>query len=128
LIYTSSPWKKGLASPGNTLVVNEMKRNSLLSVFGLAIVMLSDPSIAETYEDGHAAYDSGDYAAAFQIWKSLADQGSPSAQYAMVCLEMIRKRPNGLGWRLRATMHLPNRGLVQCMTWAAASRRACPKR
>lgn len=83
--------------------MNEMKRSSLLSVFGLVIVMLSDPSIAETFEDGHAAYDSGDYAAAYQIWKSLADQGSPSAQYGLgemysLGLGVSRDDPEAAKW------------------------------
>jgi TPR repeat protein len=60
-----------------------MKRNSLLSVFGLALILLSGPSMAESYEDGYAAYDRGDYVTAFQIWKSLADQGSQPAQYGL---------------------------------------------
>jgi TPR repeat protein len=60
-----------------------MKPKSLLSVFGLALILLSEPSTAESYEDGHAAYGRGDYAAAFQIWKSLADQGSRPAQYGL---------------------------------------------
>ena len=60
-----------------------MKPKSLLSVFGLALLLLSEPSMAESYEDGYVAYGHGDYAAAFQIWKSLADQGSQSAQYGL---------------------------------------------
>ena len=60
-----------------------MKPKSLLSVFALALILLSEPSMAESYEDGYAAYGRGDYAAAFQIWKSLADQGSQSAQYGL---------------------------------------------
>ena len=60
-----------------------MKPKSLLSVFGLALILLSEPSMAESYEDGYAAYGRGDYATAFQIWKSLADQGSQSAQYGL---------------------------------------------
>jgi TPR repeat protein len=60
-----------------------MKRGSLLAVFGLTLLLLSESSMAETYEDGYAAQDRGDYATAFQIWKGLADQGSQSAQYGL---------------------------------------------
>lgn len=60
-----------------------MKAKSLLSTFGLALILLSGPSMAESYEDGYAANARGDYATAFQIWKSLADQGSQSAQYGL---------------------------------------------
>jgi TPR repeat protein len=54
-----------------------------LSAFGLTLLLLSKPSLAETYGDGSAAYSRGDYAAALQIWKSLADHGSQSAQYGL---------------------------------------------
>lgn len=60
-----------------------MRRKSLFAVFGLALILLSEPSTAESYEDGYDAYGRGDYATAFQIWKSLADQGSQSAQYGL---------------------------------------------
>jgi TPR repeat protein len=60
-----------------------MKLRSLLSIFGLALVLLSESSIAESYDDGYAAYGRGDYATAFQIWKSLADQGSQPARYGL---------------------------------------------
>ncbi len=60
-----------------------MKPKSLLSIFGLALILLSEPSMAESYEDGYAAYHRGDYATAFQIWKTLADQGRHSAQYGL---------------------------------------------
>jgi TPR repeat protein len=60
-----------------------MKTTPLLSAFGLALILLCGPSMAESYEDGYAAYGRGDYAKAFQIWKSLADQGSHSAQYGL---------------------------------------------
>lgn len=36
---------------------------------------------AGTFEDGYAAYQRGDYEAAFQIWRPLALQGMPAAQY-----------------------------------------------
>jgi TPR repeat protein len=60
-----------------------MKLKSLLSVVGLFLILLCEPARAESYEDGYAAYGRGDYAAAFQIWKSLAEQGRQSAQYGL---------------------------------------------
>jgi uncharacterized protein len=54
-----------------------------LSAFGLTLLLLTEPSLAETYGGGSAAYSRGDYAAALQIWKSLADHGSQSAQYSI---------------------------------------------
>ena len=60
-----------------------MTPKSLLPVFGLALLLLTGPAMAESSEDGYAAYGRGDYAAAFEIWKSLAGQGSQSAQYGL---------------------------------------------
>ena len=60
-----------------------MTRKSLWSLFGLALLLLCTPSMAGPFEDGYAAYGRGDYAAAFQIWKGLAEQGSQSAQYGL---------------------------------------------
>ena len=60
-----------------------MKPKSFFTVFGLALLLLSEPSMAGSYEDGYAAYGRGDYATAFKNWKSLADQGSQSAQYGL---------------------------------------------
>jgi len=60
-----------------------MKPKSLLSLLGLAVILLSEPSMAESFEDGYAAYGRGDYASALQIWKSLADQGNQSAEYGL---------------------------------------------
>jgi TPR repeat protein len=60
-----------------------MKPKALLSVCGLVLILLSAPSMAESYEDGYAADRRGDYATAFEIWKSLADQGIGSAQYGL---------------------------------------------
>jgi TPR repeat protein len=39
-----------------------------------------------TLEEGQAAYDSGDYAAALRYWKPLADQGTAAAQYKLAGL------------------------------------------
>jgi TPR repeat protein len=60
-----------------------LKLKSLLSVCGLGLLLLSGPSMAESYEDGYAAYDRQDYATALQIWKRLAKQGVKSAQYGL---------------------------------------------
>ena len=40
----------------------------------------ASPALAGPYEDAFAAYDKGDYAAAVQIYRSLADKGDPRAQ------------------------------------------------
>jgi len=38
---------------------------------------------AETFEDGVAAYRSGDYGKAVEMWRALAEQGVPVAQYRL---------------------------------------------
>ncbi len=38
---------------------------------------------AETIEDGVAAYQSGDYGKAVEVWRALAEQGVPVAQYRL---------------------------------------------
>lgn len=38
---------------------------------------------AETFEDGAAAYMSGDYGKAVEVWRALAEQGVPDAQYRL---------------------------------------------
>jgi uncharacterized protein len=60
-----------------------MTRKSLWSVFGLALLLLCAPAMAGPFEEGDAAYGRGDYAAAFQTWKGLAEQGSQTAQYGL---------------------------------------------
>jgi TPR repeat protein len=47
----------------------------------LAIVALTAPGNAGPYEDGVAAYQRGDYAAALEIWRPLAEQGDADAQF-----------------------------------------------
>jgi TPR repeat protein len=38
------------------------------------------PATAESYEDGLAARQRGDYATAFEIWRRLAERGDPGAE------------------------------------------------
>ena len=38
-------------------------------------------ALAGPFEDGFTAYERGDYAAAFKLWKPLADQGNALAQF-----------------------------------------------
>jgi len=43
--------------------------------------LVSAQAIAGPYEDGIAAYDRGEYAAALSLWLPLAEHGNVSAQY-----------------------------------------------
>ncbi len=54
--------------------------------FGLClavVAMLVAPAAWAGVDDGVAAYDRGDYAAAFQVWRPLAEQGDVRAQYRL---------------------------------------------
>ncbi len=47
----------------------------------LAIMALTVPANAGSLDDGVAAYQRGDYAAALRLWQPLAEQGDADAQY-----------------------------------------------
>ena len=50
----------------------------------LAVVaMFAAPAAWADFDDGVAAYDRGDYAAAFQAWQPLAEAGDGRAQYRL---------------------------------------------
>ena len=51
------------------------------SVFlALVLALASRAMLADEMQDGQAAYDRGDYAAALSLWRPLAEQGSARAQ------------------------------------------------
>lgn len=47
----------------------------------LAAVVLGGPALAGPFEDGKAAFERGEEAAAFAIWKPLAEDGDTQAQF-----------------------------------------------
>ncbi len=54
--------------------------------FGLCLAVaavLAAPAAWAGFDDGVAAYDRGDYVAAFQAWRPLAEQGDVRAQYRL---------------------------------------------
>ena len=53
----------------------------LLLAAPVGLTAICVPAAAETFEDGFAAYRQGNYAAALQLWRPLADQGNTAAQY-----------------------------------------------
>jgi hypothetical protein len=57
----------------------------ILSAVGLASVF-AGTAVAGPLEDGEAAYQSGNFAAAFQLLNPLAAQGDAEAQYDLGCL------------------------------------------
>lgn len=52
-------------------------------VLVLALWTLGLPALAGPSEDAVAAYAAGDYAGALELWRPLAEQGSPEAQFRM---------------------------------------------
>ena len=53
----------------------------LLKMLLVLFVCAASPVSAGPFADGRAAYDRGDYATALRLWRPLADQGNPAAQY-----------------------------------------------
>ena len=53
----------------------------LLKLLLVLLVCAAGPAVAGPLEDGVAAYDKGDYAAALRLWRPIAEQGDASAQY-----------------------------------------------
>ena len=52
-----------------------MKRLGIISAAVISVVMLATSAFAQDYQKGLEAYAAGDYAAAIQEWRPLAEQG-----------------------------------------------------
>jgi TPR repeat protein len=50
---------------------------------GALAICLAGAAAAGPFEDGQAAYASGDYQGAVQIWRPLAERGDPRAEYML---------------------------------------------
>ena len=55
------------------------------------LVSLATPAWAD-FDEGLAAYQRGDYAAAFREWKPLAEQGFANAQYNLGLTGILQRR------------------------------------
>jgi uncharacterized protein len=53
------------------------------SVLTAAFLAMASVAVAGPFEDGQAAYDRHDYAAALQVWRPLADDRDAEAQAAL---------------------------------------------
>lgn len=62
------------------------RRGSIIVWVLVFLVTASTSSIAGTYEDGMAAYNRGDFDAAFRLLRPLADDGNPLAQTRLALL------------------------------------------
>jgi hypothetical protein len=60
---------------------------------GLVFAQLIAPphALANPFQDGQNAYDSGDYATALRLWTSLAEGGDPKAQNALGDMYITRR-------------------------------------
>src|SRR5271166_4344869 len=59
------------------------QRANILLVGGVLALALSGIAVAGPLEDGNAAYERGDYAAAMNYWRPLADGGNADAQFGL---------------------------------------------
>ena len=57
-----------------------MRRTTLTGLIALPLLVVGTVSFAGPFEDGKALFDKGDEAAAFAVWKPLADDGDAAAQ------------------------------------------------
>lgn len=57
--------------------------NSIMGPVVIALLLVSSATAAADYEAGQAAYERGDFTAAFEVWLPLAEQGYASAQFAI---------------------------------------------
>ena len=64
------------------------KWNMIKAIFaaGLLALTLSTAAMAGPFEEGEAAYQRNDYAAALSYWQPLADQGDANAQFRVGAL------------------------------------------
>ena len=56
-------------------------RQMLRLVLGFIFLLAATPPASANYALGTIAYERGDYAAAYENWRPLADRGSPAAQF-----------------------------------------------
>jgi len=53
------------------------------AILAAVLLALNGPAIAGAFEDPEAAYTRNDYATALRIFRSLADEGDPTAQHRL---------------------------------------------
>jgi len=100
-------------------------------------VTLTVPALAQDFDKGLDAYQRGDYAAALQEWRPLAEQGFPSAQYRLGTfyaygIFVVKDYKVARGWYEKAArqgdapaayelglMYEIGRGVVEDRHWAA---------
>src|SRR3954452_12077819 len=72
------PADKLVIEPVSAISTRTMK---LLRALALCMALSAAHAVAGPYEDGLAAYDRGEYAAALTLWRPLAEQGHRTAQF-----------------------------------------------
>ena len=58
------------------MIMKKLIRTSLV-----VLMLSSSASLAQDFDKGLAAYESGDFATALEEWRPLAEQGDASAQF-----------------------------------------------
>ena len=53
------------------------------TIIALVLAFNSESILAQDFQKGFAAYQSGDYVTALQEWRPLAEQGDVDAQYGL---------------------------------------------
>ena len=62
---------------------DQIRPSWLMLLTGLVLLAGSDLAFADAAADANAAYRRGDYAAAIELYRSLAEQGDTAAQYVL---------------------------------------------
>jgi hypothetical protein len=66
------------------MITRSQAMRTITRAIGLMLLLGMAPIAgAQSFEDGKAAYDRGDFTAAMKIWRSLALQGDPDAQVSL---------------------------------------------
>ncbi len=63
------------------LKMRTARAKAIAAVVMGCVVLVASAAVAQTTDDGEAAFRKGDYAAALKIWRPLADQGEARAQF-----------------------------------------------
>jgi uncharacterized protein len=84
-------------------------RSAFRIVLAISAFVIGDirPALAGPFEDGMAANQRGDYAAALADWRPLADQGNPDAQFRIGAMYelgrgVVRDHAQAKTWFIRA--------------------------
>jgi predicted aspartyl protease len=89
---------------------DQIRSSWLMLLTGLVLLAGSDLAFADAAADANAAYRRGDYAAAIELYRSLAEQGDTAAQYVLGNMYdngegVLRNKNEANKWWYRAALH-----------------------